>query len=639
MRSAPGPTRFSRQGRPPALSPARLRRRCRSRVARPGGGPGALRRPGGLRLVAPRRAWPARPGAASTVARGGQRVAVPLGRRGRDGPSGRPGDGPSRPPLLRSGPRLSPSPVGPWNTLRDWWRWRLGELEQPPVLPRDAARETSARACFQWGLLAKLQPIAGSTLTWLERARFLQPDNYWHQYALALHLEQAGEVEGALQHYEAAVALRPDGPMGLVQPRPPLCLSEGRLESRPPRPGPGGDGRGRPARGPGPLPDRAGQGPPGRRRRPGSPRRLRGGDRGRPRGPAAHATLGSTGLGCLPRPAPRRARAEYDALLDADPSDRTARLARARLAMRQGQAAEAEADLTRLLSERTDSAPKTRADWLASRALARLALGRVAEAEADAEEALRLDPSPSLDRIRARAALGAGRPIDDRLLHPDAIADWPVGGPSLMADLRAAIDRLGPARIGHGEADRRRGASCPRRDVQRPGRTRRRGLRGGSGRRSSPIRRVVCPPREIRLRAGDRVGALADVERGLAFDQDDPRLLTLRGRLAIAAWRTRRGPSLLDRAVFHGAAGLAHSWRAPAPDGPGSPRASRRGVVGCPGQRSRGCQCLSRPVPVPRQLGLWENALADLERAAERVPMARRSSLRSTLDVPRLPPR
>ena len=129
-----------------------------------------------------------------------------------DGPSGRPGDGPSRPPLLRSGPRLRRAPRS---------------LEHPARLVALAARRARAaarapRRCRARDLGAGLLPVGparqpparstGSTLAWLERARFLQPDNYWHQYALAFHLEQAGEVEGALQHYEAAVALRPAAP-------------------------------------------------------------------------------------------------------------------------------------------------------------------------------------------------------------------------------------------------------------------------------------------------------------------------------------------------------------------------------------------------------------------------------------------
>ena len=231
----------------------------------------------------------------------------------------------------------------------------------------------------------------------------------------------------------------------------------------------------------------------------------------------------------------RRARAEYDVLLDTSPSDRTARLARARLAMRQGRAAEAEADLTRLLNDEADLAPKARADLLASRALARLSVGRIAEAEADAEEALRLDSSPSHERIRARVALGAGRPIDDRLLRPDAIGDWPVGGPSLVADLHAAIDRLRPATTDPAgptavAALRARAAMFS-------------ALGEDAAAVSEADRAVDRVPSvvsyalraEVRLRAGDRSGALSDAERGLACDRDAPSLLALRGRLAIAA--------------------------------------------------------------------------------------------------------
>ena len=297
-------------------------------------------------------------------------------------------------------------PCGPWETLRDWWRWRLGELEQPPVLPRVAARETSARACFQWGLLARLRRDPRLTVTWLERARFLQPANYWHQLALAYNLEQAGEVEGALQHYEAAVALRPDAPWAwfnrahlyayrmdawgfalrdldqAVTAAGDLPVDRARFRIE----------RGKVRQAVGDVPGARADfeaaiaaDPSGKTTA--APARI---DRGRLFAEAGAAS---------------RARAEYDALLDADPSDRTARLARARLAMRQGQAAEAEADLTKLVNEGPDASSKARADWLASRALARLAVGRAIEAEADADEAMRLDRSPSHARIRNRVGL------------------------------------------------------------------------------------------------------------------------------------------------------------------------------------------------------------------------------------------
>ena len=81
-----------------------------------------------------------------------------------------------------------------------------------PTAPRKVTGENSARACFQWGLLAVLEHDRRQALAWLGRARFLRPDNYWHQYALAYQLERAGDVDGALVHYEASIALRPDAP-------------------------------------------------------------------------------------------------------------------------------------------------------------------------------------------------------------------------------------------------------------------------------------------------------------------------------------------------------------------------------------------------------------------------------------------
>src|SRR5262249_23329978 len=103
-------------------------------------------------------------------------------------------------------------PREPWEALRDWWRRRPGAFGRPPTLPREVASEATARACFQWGLLARLWRDRRLMLAWLERAQFLQPDNYWHEYALAFHLEESGEIEGCLPYYQAAIALRPGAP-------------------------------------------------------------------------------------------------------------------------------------------------------------------------------------------------------------------------------------------------------------------------------------------------------------------------------------------------------------------------------------------------------------------------------------------
>ena len=404
----------------------------------------------------------------------------------------------------------------PWNALRDWWRWRLGEIRQPPALPEDPARETSARACFQWGLLSRLRPGPGPTLTWLERACFLRPDDYWSQFVLAYFLEQVERVDGALQHYEAAVALRPTAPWAwyhrahLYASRreaweyalrdldlavsaadvPPADQAKFRIERGKVRQAVG-DVRGARAD----FEAVIAADPTGRFARDARIDRAR-----------LFAQAGAI----------RRARAEYDALLDADPSDRIARLARARLAMRQGRAADAEGDFTRLLSESPGAVARLRADWLGSRALARLALGRIAEAESDVDEANRLDRSPTLERTQARVALKTGRPIDERLLHPDAIVAWPVAGPALIADLHAAVERLGPAASGRSKppdvaAIRARAAmlSALGQHTDAAAEADRAINRSPSG--SSYALRC-----EIRLRAGDRAGTLDDVTRGLA---------------------------------------------------------------------------------------------------------------------------
>jgi tetratricopeptide (TPR) repeat protein len=317
-----------------------------------------------------------------------------------------------------------------------------------------------------------------------------------------------------------------------------------------------------------------------------------------------------------------RARAEYDALLEADPSDRTARLARARLALRQGRAADAEADLTRLVTETdgVDVDSATRAEWLACRAMARLALGCVVEADADAEAAWRLDPGPGRTQLRARAALAAGRPIDEHLLHPDAIAGWPVGGPALAADLRAAIQRLQPS------------ASDPTPATAAAALRARAAMLSAAGAHAAAMaeadRAVARAPTaasytlraEVRLRAGDRPGALADAKRGLAGDRDDSHLLLLRGRLAIEAGDLEAGLHWLDRALFHGAAGPAHAWKARALWALDRPEPAAEAWSSALASDPDDPEAFLGRARCLRRLGLWENALADLEQAAQRDP-------------------
>jgi serine/threonine protein kinase len=507
-------------------------------------------------------------------------------------------------------------PNGPWGVLRDWWRRRPGAPR------RDVSCEPEARACFRWGLLAGLYRDRRLMLAWLERARFLGPDDYWHQYALALHLEEDGDIEGTLRHYEAAVALRPDAPWAwfnrahlysfrlgaweialrdldravasaddLPWDRVRFRIERGKVRQAV------GDVVGARAD----LEAAIAADPPGRW---GRDARL---DRAR-----LDAEAGAVGRG----------RAGYDDLLASDPSDRIARRARAGLSLRQGRAAEAEADLTRLLTDGTGATPGERADALAVRAVARLVLGRPAEAAADADAAARLAPTPGRARLQARAALAAGRDPDERQLEPDAIAGWPVGGPSLRADLAAAIERLD-----HAEAAHRARAAM----LIALGENAAAMAEADRAVERSPTAGSYALRAEVRLRAGNRAGAMADVEHGLAVDPDDPRLLVLRGRMAIETGDPRTGLRWLDRAVFFGASGRVHAWRGRAMMALGRHERAVDAWSAALADDPDDAESFLGRAKCMRRLGLWENALADLQRAAERAPDGSPVLIRVTL--------
>ena len=185
--------------------------------------------------------------------------------------------------------------------------------------------------------------------------------------------------------------------------------------------------------------------------------------------------------------APGRARAAYDALLAEDPGDRDARRGRAVLALRLGRAGAAEADLTWLLHAAPGAAG--RAEVLAYRAMAQLLRGLPEEAEADAAEALRLDPGPGRSRpvlrLWGRAVLASGGNLDLRDASPDEFALWPVAGPALEADLLAAADRLRAAADGAAATDSPAAMAALRTRavlLERPGPARGGGGRGESGR-------------------------------------------------------------------------------------------------------------------------------------------------------------
>ncbi len=92
----------------------------------------------------------------------------------------------------------------PWQALRDW-------LDDSPItsIPDDPQAERSARSCFEWGVLLEKKGRRPAAIGWLDRAAYLEPDNAWYQYHLAITLARSGDARGSLTPYAAAIALEP----------------------------------------------------------------------------------------------------------------------------------------------------------------------------------------------------------------------------------------------------------------------------------------------------------------------------------------------------------------------------------------------------------------------------------------------
>ncbi len=103
--------------------------------------------------------------------------------------------------------RSSTSP-GAWLALRV----RRNRSGDAPVGGEDPSAETSASACFQWGLLHDHEGHRAEAIAWLERAVWLEPSDAWYQLTLALQLDRAGRSAEAQAHADIAVALRPHSP-------------------------------------------------------------------------------------------------------------------------------------------------------------------------------------------------------------------------------------------------------------------------------------------------------------------------------------------------------------------------------------------------------------------------------------------
>ncbi len=142
-------------------------------------------------------------------------------------------------------------PRGPWLALRARYqqgRARATDRDSPPP-----SAESSARACFEWGILSSLEGRPGHSLAWFERAVGLHPDRFWYQFALAYHHALHGDATKAMSHYTAAEALRPGSSWALLNRAGRLVApggvgigdarhQPGAGESRWARPGPAGVG-------------------------------------------------------------------------------------------------------------------------------------------------------------------------------------------------------------------------------------------------------------------------------------------------------------------------------------------------------------------------------------------------------------
>ena len=516
-------------------------------------------------------------------------------------------------------------PAGPWQALRVWV---ASELDHQPARTVGAPRPDgglSALACFQWGVLLTLQDQRGDAAEWFKRAVRLDESNaLFHYYLAYAHDHPGGNAAAVVRHYDAAVALKPRSPWvrftraryyrmerdwGLAGEDLERALADFRAL---------------------PTSDRDPEFESQTRLELGLVKQSLG-DLAGARAEydavvAAHPDVPYAFAARLNRAKldadagdVRRARTEFDALLSARPDDDTARLGRAVLALRVGEPERAESDLSALLETDSQANPPIRAEALRLRALARLSLGRAPEAADDADAALRLNPGPTLERLRARVGVALGCVGRVMLARPEDVGELPVNGRPLRADLRRLIDRtrhdLATATVTGDRALEARvtlavALSALRDPSAEAEADRALAVAPQSARLYLVRARVLC--RSERLSS-----ALADVERAMQLDADDPRGFELRGRLRVLSGDAIGGLSDLDRAIALGDDGApVRRERAAAlmalGDPLGAARDWRRAIAHDPDDpRSFLGRARSEMA-----LGRWDAALADLEQAA-----------------------
>jgi tetratricopeptide (TPR) repeat protein len=449
-------------------------------------------------------------------------------------------------------------PREPWLAFRARYQRVLHIEATGPAVPAEPMQETSARACFQWGLLAKLKNDPELARLWLERAVRLEASSFWYEFTSAYFLDHAGKSDQALARYDTAIALQPDSAWAL--------FNRARIYAREK----GAYGRA--------LADlnRVLEKPGGIK--PAETVRLelgmlqhRLGDYGAARS-AFEAVIAARSDAELTR----RARlslakldadcgrisesfAAYNALLTERPDDSVSRTGRARLAMILNEADTAEADFTRVLQ--TAETPTARAQALAGRAQAWLALGRPDEAVEDASAALRLALSPGHERLWIRTMLAAGRAAELPTLHPDDLDLLPPDA-ALRRDLAGAADRMAVAAgvpDGPGFAAMLKQAAI----LSTLGRHVAAEAAATRAIELAPLSTQALLLRaEVHHRAGDRAAALADLDRGLGLEPDSPSLLALRAALRLDAGQPAAALGDLEVAFRLGGSDAAHATRA-----------------------------------------------------------------------------
>ncbi len=506
-------------------------------------------------------------------------------------------------------------PQAPWRALKAWYG-STGNLH--PSIPEDPVHVSSARACFEWALLALLDDQPERGVAWLERAVRLDPSQFWYQFALAYRYGVSNDHARALQHYDEALVLRPNSGWAHFN-RAHLYWSKLRVWDRA-------------------FEDleRARQNPEGL-----DPLAIRVetglmaqylGDfatalreynaviEASPHGdPAQQAYLNRARLladsGEL-----SAALAEYDALLEANPQLVGAGVGRALVLIQLELYADADRELTRWIQNADE--PVKRGELTGARALARLALGNLKAATEDAADQMRWGVSPEALRVWHRVALASGREADLGLFQPDDVARLPLGGAPLQRDLRAMADRLG-AKVERGAPASTHLtyavilSSLGRHDDALAEANRGVALVPGSA-------GALLTRARVRVRAGDRLGALRDLEKAIAIDPDDSRLLAFRGRLFVDEGRLFRDKSRvaagladLDTALLRGVGGATHAHKArglSALEAPASALAEWSQALNEDPQNPE--LFLGRALDSLRS-GQWHLALADLEDAAQ----------------------